>query len=148
MSETEYYDEDIFVYKYSTNKYKCIHCLRLPKHLFRCKCATKQLPEVGKGKRRYEDNTGISCSDCINKPCTNCGQADQYEKKNNSVRQLKVHCKLKCGETITLNERDNHVKNKCSKRVRNCIYRWAGCEEEKGGEEMILHEQEPQGHTR
>ncbi len=153
-SETEYYDEDIFVSKNNTNKYKCIHCKKVPKKVYRCKC-TSQVPreDIGKGKPRYGDNTGLSCSNCTSRLCTSCGKSeyelDKHTKDN--IRKLKVFCEKKCGETISLAERENdfHVKNKCSKRKRNCMYRWAGCMEEGTGEEIVLHEREPQaGHVK
>ncbi len=75
-------------------------------------------------------------------------EPDKHTSEN--IRKLKVFCEKNCGETITLAERENesHVKNKCPRRKRNCMYRWAGCMEEGAGEEMVLHEREPQGHVK
>ncbi len=69
---------------------------------------------------------------------------------NDNIRKLKVVCENNCGENITLAERENgsHVKNKCPKRKRNCMYCWAGCMFEGAGEKIVLHEREPQGHVK
>ncbi len=150
---TEYYDEDIFISKNNTNKYKCIHCKKVPKQFYRCKC-TSQVPreDIGKGKSRYVDNTGLSCSNCTSRLCTSCKKRDMYEPDkhtSDNIRKLKVVCENNCGETISLAERENgsHVKNKCPKREHNCMYCWAGCMEEGAGEEIAEHEKEPQGHV-
>ncbi len=60
--------------------------------------------ETGKGKARFEGNTGLSCSDCTHQACTNCRRSDQYEpdKVTTNIRMLKVFCENKCGENITL----------------------------------------------
>ncbi len=68
---------------------------------------------------------------------------------SDNLRKLKAFFKNNCGETITLAERENesHVKNKCPRRERNCMYRWAGCMEEGAGEEIAEHQRELQGHV-
>ncbi len=103
----EYYNEDIFVNKKNLAKYQCIHCKKIPKSFFRCKCGTVDgKKEVGKGKARFEGNTGLSCSDCKHQACTNCWQSDQYEPDtitNGNIRKLK-----KGGEHIGL-ENESHV---------------------------------------
>ncbi len=59
--------------------------------------------EVGKGKARFDGNTGLSCSDCKIHPCTNCKQSDQYEPDtitNGNIRKLKME--KKGGENISI----------------------------------------------
>ncbi len=108
--------------------------------------------ETGKGKARFEGNTGLSCSDCTHQACTSCGQSDQYESDkvtNSNIGKLKVFCENKCGENITLNNLENksHVRNKCSKRKRKCKYAWAGCKNEGAGDEIEQHEKNVEVHV-
>ncbi len=103
--------------------------------------------ETGKGRARFDGNTGLSCSDCKHQACTDCGQSDQYEPDkatSDNIRKLKVFCENKCGENITLLSLENksHVRNKCSKRKRSCKYAWAGCRIEGAGDEIEQHEKE------
>ena len=143
----------MFVCRSSLTKYKCIHCDKLPKSFFRCKCGKEdEKQETGKGKARIEGNTGLSCSDCTHKACTNCGQSDQYEPDkvtSDNIRKLKVFCENKCGENITLINLENksHVRNKCSKRKRSCKYVWAGCKNEGAGDEIEQHEKNVEVHV-
>ncbi len=136
----------MFVIKSSLKKYQCIHCKKIPKRFVRCKCAkVDEKQETGKGKPRFDGNTGLSCSDCTHQACTSCGQSNQYEPDkftSDNIRKLKVSCENNCGETITLNNLENrsHVRNKCSKRKRLCKYAWAGCKIEGAGEEIEKHE--------
>ncbi len=54
-----------------------------------------------------------------------------------------MFCENKCGEKISLANRENesHINNECSKRKRSCKYAWAGCKtEEAGDEEIKQHE--------
>ncbi len=141
----EYYNEDIFVIKSSLAKYKCIHCEKLPKSFFRCKCGRKnEKQEVGKGRARFEDSTGLSCSDCTHQACIDCERSDQYEPDtitNGNIRMLTVFCENKCGKNIILTNRENrsHIKNECKFRKKLCKYAWAGCKIEGAGDE---HERE------
>ena len=136
----------MFVNKKKLTKYQCAHCKKLPKSFFRCKCCkVGEKQEIRKGKPRFEDNTGLSCSNCKIHPCSNCERNDQYEPDkftSDNIRKLKVSCENNCGETITLNNLENrsHVRNKCSKRKRLCKYAWAGCTHEGAGEEIEQHE--------
>ncbi len=102
----EYYNKDTFVNKKNLAKYQCIHCKKIPKSFYRCKCGTVDgKKEVGKGKPRYDDNTGLSCSECKHQACTNCGQSDQYEPDkvtNGNIGKLK-----KGGEHISLISQEN-----------------------------------------
>ena len=118
---------------------------KIPKSFFRCNCGKK---EIEKGEVRFEDNTGLSCSDCTYQACTNCGKISQYnidKVTSGNIRMLKVNCENKCGETITLTinrENKSHVKNECLKRMRPCKYVWAGCTHEGAGDEIEQHERE------
>ena len=100
---------------------------------------------TGRGRAKYDDNTGLSCSNCKTCPCTSCGKSDQYEpdtRTNGNIRMLMVFCENECGEKITLTNRENrsHVRNECSKRKRSCKYAWAGCKIEGVGVEIEQHE--------
>ncbi|XP_064392799.1 uncharacterized protein LOC135340388 isoform X3 [Halichondria panicea] len=151
--DAEFYNEDIFVNKKNLTKYQCTHCKKLPKSFFRCKCGkVDEKQEIGKGKPRFEDNTGLSCSDCKIRPCSNCGRNDQYEPDkvtNSNIRMLKVFCENKCDENITIVNLENrsHVRNKCSKRKRSCKYTWAGCTHEGTGDEIEKHEKKSDVHV-
>ena len=140
----EYYNEDMFVCRSSLTKYKCIHCDKLPKSFFRCKCGKEdEKQETGKGRARFDGNTGLSCSDCKHQACTNCGQSDHYEPDtitNSNIGKLMVVCKDKCGENVPLYKREDHLKNECSNRKRTCKYAWAGCKSKGTGDKIEQHE--------
>ena len=145
----EYYPEAMFAAKTALDKYRCIHCNKIPKVFYRCECGRVDKSEVGKGKPRYENNTGLSCGDCKHLPCTQCNRSDRYEldrTTNTNVRRLKIHCQQGCGETLNLQELGNHLKNKCSKRRRPCKYNCIGCKEENAGQELEAHENNASKH--
>ena len=103
----EYYNEDTFANKKNLAKYQCIHCKKIPTSFFRCQCGKVDgKKEVGKGRARFEGNTGLSCSDCTHQACTDCGKSNQYEPDtitNGNIRKLK-----KGGEHISL-ENESHI---------------------------------------
>ncbi len=147
--DAEFYNEYMFVSKSSIKKYQCIHCKKIPKRFFRCKCGKVDEKQESKGRARFDGNT---CNDCKIYPCTNCGQSDQYEPDkvtNSNIGKLKVFCENKCGENITLVNLENrsHVRNKCSKRKRSCKYTWAGCTHEGTGDEIEKHEKKSDVHV-
>ncbi len=146
----DYYDEKIFANKNILTKYRCIHCNKIPKSCFRCNCGKTDKQEVGRGRARVKDNTGLSCSDCKINPCTNCKQSDQYEPDkvtNGNIGKLMVVCENKCGENVPLYKRESHLKNECSKQKRPCKYVWAGCTHEGAGDEIEQHEKEVETHV-
>ncbi len=138
----------MFANKTILTKYQCIHCKKIPTRFFRCNCGKTDKQElVGKGKARFEGNTGLSCSDCTHQACTSCRQSDQYKSDkatNNNIRMLKVFCENKCGESFPLYKREGHV---CSIRKRTCKYAWAGCKNEGAGDEIEQHEKEVDVHV-
>ena len=150
--DAEFYNEYMFVSKSSIKKYQCIHCKKIPKRFFRCKCGKVDEKQESKGRARFDGNTGLSCSNCKIYPCTNCVRSDQYEPDkftSDNIRKLKVSCENNCGETITLNNLENrsHVRNKCSKRKRSCKYAWAGCKIEGTGDVIEQHEKKSDIHV-
>ncbi len=141
----------MFANKTILTKYQCIHCKKIPTSFFRCNCGKADKQElVGKGKARYDDNTGLSCSDCTHQACTSCGRSDQYEPDKvtrDNIRKLKVSCEKNCGESFLLSKLEGHLKNECSKRKRTCKYVWAGCKNEGAGDEIEQHEKEFDAHV-
>ena len=139
----------MFASKTALDKYRCIHCNKIPKVFHRCECGRVDKSEVGKGKSRYENNTGLSCGDCRHLPCTKCNRSDRYKldrTTNTNVLKLKVHCQQDCGEKLILSELNNHTKNKCSKKRRPCKYNWAGCQVEDAGQGIEDHENDKLAH--
>ncbi len=60
-----------------------------------------------------------------------------------------MFCENKCGEKITLANRENesHINKECSKQKRSCKYAWAGCKTEEAGDEIKQHEKNVDVHV-
>lgn len=125
-----------------------MHCARVAKTFFQCKCGkTSKDAAEGKGKSKNEEK-GLSCGDCKDKGCKNCGKNDQYKSGgtiDGNIRKLKVYCSNKargCDKKLTLNELKNHLKT-CSVP---CKHQWAGCEVKEAGEKLEAHEKSVEEH--
>ena len=146
----EYYDEALFSTRGTLDKYRCNHCQKVPKVFYRCQCGKVDADklEPGKRKTRFEGNTGLSCGECVNKPCISC-KSNKYELDKitgENIRRLGVICPQGCGNNPKLYDLNNHITNSCSKRKRICKYDWAGCEVEGAGEEIEEHEKDKSQH--
>ena len=135
----------MFVNQKTARKYQCMHCGRVAKNFFRCKCSTPDKEEKDKAKN---EDKGLSCSDCMSKCCTKCGKNDQYTsdgKTNGKIRKLTVHCsnrKRGCDKKCLVKDLDDHLR-KC---VVPCQYSRIGCTTKAAGKEIEEHEQKVNEH--
>lgn len=117
VNKSDYYREEMFVGRGNLQKYQCIHCRKISKKFYRCKCAIKPPGTPGTGRSiRYDDNAGLSCASCKDKLCSMCNRADQYERDSvtdQNIKNLKVTCTKSCGEKLLLRDLEKHLKEEC-----------------------------------
>lgn len=135
-----YFDESRFVKPASLDKYRCIHCKKVPTTFFRRQCC-----DAGKEE-------GVSCSECKT-ACerASCGKDDYKSdgKAYSNIRKLQAFCPNKengCLETKPYHARDEHVK--CCEHTRlPCKYQESvGCDKMLLKEEKETHEKDVQAH--
>ena len=136
----------MFVNQATLSKYRCMHCNKVAKKSYRCKCAWESDKGATEGKAKAKDR-GLSCGDCTNQPCKSCGGNDYKEDGGTdaNIRKLKIYCSNRdkgCDKKVTMAELSTHLKT-CSVP---CKYKWAGCTKVAAGKELEDHEEDVKEH--